>query len=101
MQQQVDELRDRDLKRHQAETAQWIRLCQQVHQEKAVIIPAPPERLSPQDLERLVKPSQMMVVPRRIDLSALTRHEYSPCEILELEQRMNRLAARGWRNGRI
>jgi hypothetical protein len=92
--QQVDALRDRDLKEHQAEIALQARLDQLVQQGKAAIVPAPPERLSPQDLERFVKPGQIMVVPWRIDLTALTRYGYSQSEIDKFEQRMYALAAR-------
>jgi hypothetical protein len=93
-QQQVDALRDRDLKKHRAETVLLARLDQQVQQGKAAIVPAPPERLSPQELERLVKPGQIMVVPWRIDLTALTRYGYSQSEIVVFEQRMYKLAAK-------
>jgi hypothetical protein len=93
-QEQIDALRDRDLKRHQAQTAQRARLDQQVQQGKAAIVPGPPERLPPQDLERLVKPGQIMVVPWRVDLSALVRYGYSQSEIAIFEQRMYQLAAK-------
>jgi len=93
-QQQVEALRNRDLKEHQAETVRLARIHQQVQQGKAAIVPAPPERLSPQELERLVKPGQIMVVPWRIDLSALTRYGYVQSEIVVFEQRMCELAAK-------
>ncbi|OAI46049.1 hypothetical protein AYO44_12005 [Planctomycetaceae bacterium SCGC AG-212-F19] len=69
------------------------RLVQQVQQGRAAIVPAPPERLSPLELEKLVRPGQIMVVPWRVDLSALTQYGYSQSEIVVFEQRMYKLAA--------
>jgi hypothetical protein len=70
------------------------RLDQQVQQGRAAIVPAPPERLSALELEKLVKPGQVMLVPWRVDLSALTRYGYSQSEIVVFEQRMYNLAAK-------
>jgi len=93
-QEQVDALRESDLKKHRAQTMLLARLDQQVQEGRAAIVPAPPERLSRQELEKLVKPGQVMVVPWRIDLSALTRYGYSQSEIIVFEQRMYKLAAK-------
>lgn len=93
-QQQVDALRDRDLKKHKVETVLRTRLNQQVQQGRAAIVPAPPERLPPQELQRLVKPGQVMIVPWRVDLTALTQYGYSQSEIVVFEQRMYKLAAK-------
>lgn len=93
-QQQVDALRERDLKKHQMELVLIARLEQQVQHGRAAMLPAPPERLSPQQLESLVKPGQVMVVPWRVDLTALTRYGYTQDEIAIFEQRMFKLAAK-------
>jgi hypothetical protein len=92
-QRQVDALRARDLKKHRAQTMFFARLDQQVQQGRAAIVPAPRERLSALELEKLVRPGQVMVVPWRVDLSALTRYGYSQSEIVGFEQRMYTLAA--------
>jgi hypothetical protein len=93
-QQQVDAMRDRDLIRHEAEAASLTELARQVQQGVAAIIPSPPERLSPQELERFVRPGQAMVVPWRVDLSGLERYGYSPGEIDRFVDRMYALAAK-------
>jgi hypothetical protein len=90
--QQLDRLRDRDFNKHRAEKALLARLEQQVQQKTAVILPTPTERLPPQQLEQLVKPGQTMIVPWRVDLSALARYGYSESEIAVFQQRMYRLA---------
>jgi hypothetical protein len=93
-QQQVDALRQSDLEKHRAQTILLARLDEQVQQGRAAIVPAPPERLSPLELEKLVRPGQIMVVPWRVDLSALTKYGYSQTEIVVFEQRMYKLAAK-------
>lgn len=93
-QQQLDALRDRDLKEHKAEAALLAQLERQVQQGRAVFVPAPLERISPQELERLVRPGQIMVVPWRIELSTLAGCGYLASEIVVFEQRMYDLAAK-------
>jgi hypothetical protein len=91
---QVDALRERDLKRHRAESIQLTQLEQQIQVGKAAIAPSPIERLPPQDLAAIAKPGQVVVVPWRVDLSALAGYGYSNSQIAEFEQRMYQLAAR-------
>jgi hypothetical protein len=91
---QLEALRDWDLNKHRVERVKLARLNQQIQQGRAAIVPAPPERLSPQELEKLVRPGQIMVVPWRIDLSALAGYGYSESEIIIFEQRMYALAGK-------
>jgi hypothetical protein len=93
-QQRVDALRNSDLERHRAESIVLARLGQQVQQGKAAIIPAPPERLSTLELEKHFRPGQVMVVPWRVDLSALMSYGYSNSEIAVFVERMYKLAAK-------
>lgn len=93
-QKQVDALRDRDLKEHQELSLLLAQLEMQVQKGTAAILPAPPDQLSPQDLKRLLKPGQIMVVLWRIDLSALSRFGFSQTEIVMFEERMRKLASK-------
>ena len=93
-QQRLDALRDSDLKTHRAQARRLARLNREVQQGIAAIVPAPPDRLSPQELEKLVRPGQIMVVPWRIDLSGLTRYGYEQNQIVVFEKRMYDLAAK-------
>ncbi|MER3417201.1 MAG: hypothetical protein C4297_13470 [Gemmataceae bacterium] len=98
-QEQVDALRQSDLERHRAETLLLSCLNQQVQQGRAAIVPAPPERLSQLELEKFVRPGQVMVVPWRVDLSVLQTYGYSQREIVVFEERMYKLAAKRMSGG--
>jgi hypothetical protein len=91
-QERVDALREKDLQEHQVKLRLLARLDQQVTQGQAVILPAPVERLSEEEVSRLMKPGQVAVVPWHVDLSVLVDYGYSPEEITIFEQRMCRLA---------
>lgn len=92
-QQKVDALRAMDLSRHQMQRGHLAQLDQQVKQGQAAIVPSPVERLTQQELARHVMPGQLMIVPWRVDLSALGAYGYDSEEIATFEQRMYRVAA--------
>jgi hypothetical protein len=90
--QDLEALREEDLAKHQAETAQDDQLRQQVREKKAVILRAPPERLPRGG--KGIRRGQIRVVPWRVNLSALARYGYSRGEIAVFQERMHELAAR-------
>ncbi|HVS34217.1 MAG TPA: hypothetical protein VMS17_01470 [Gemmataceae bacterium] len=92
-QEQVDVLRQRDLRLHQVESSRLQRVVQQAQQGKATVVPSPVERLSPAEVSSFIRPGQVAVVPWRLDLSALSRYGYSPAEIEAFERRMYDVAA--------
>jgi hypothetical protein len=92
-QEEVDALREQDLRLHRAQSGKLEKVVQEIQQGKAAVIPSPIERLSPQQVSGLIKPDQVAVVPWRVDLSALSRYGYSPSEITAFEQRMYEVAA--------
>jgi hypothetical protein len=61
--QAVESLRVQDLKVDQTEKLVLARLDSQFQEGKAAVVPGAPEGISDQELERLVKPGQVMVVP--------------------------------------
>ena len=91
---QVDDLREMDLRRDKEEKSLMACLDEQVRVGRAALVPAPPERLSLRERQRLVKPGQVMVVPWRINLHGLSHYGYSRRQILEFERRMYELAAK-------
>jgi hypothetical protein len=93
-QERVDTLREKDLKQHQREVVQLNHLKQQIDAGKAAVAQSPIDHLSPQELEALVKPGQAMIVPWKVDLSALSAYGYSSEEVVLYEQRMYQLAAK-------
>jgi hypothetical protein len=93
-QQRVDSLREKDLREHQVNMSQLARLEEQVKQGQAAVVPAPVERLSHEELSSLVKPGQIMIVPWRVDLSALADYGYTREEIVVFEHRMYELATK-------
>jgi hypothetical protein len=92
-QEQVDVLRQRDLRRHQLESSSLQRVVQQAQKGKAAVVPSPVERLTPAEVSSFIRPGQVAVVPWRLDLSALSRYYYSAAEIEAFEQRMYDVAA--------
>jgi hypothetical protein len=91
----VDALRATDLRRDQVEKGRLAGLLQQVRQRRAAILPTPLERLSSQQLSEAVKAGQTMIVPWRVDLSALAAYAYGQEEIAQFEERMYHFAAKG------
>jgi hypothetical protein len=92
-QEQVDVLRQRDLRQYQLESSGLERVAREAQEGKAAIVPAPIERLSSEQVCALVKPGQVAVVPWRVDLWALSVYGYSPREIDAFERRMYDVAA--------
>jgi hypothetical protein len=92
-QEKVDALRDYDLLRHRLQTGHLAALDQQVKLRQAAMVPSPVERLSKEELAQHVTPGQVMIVPWRVDLSALAEYGYMPDEIALFEDRMYRAAA--------
>jgi hypothetical protein len=92
-QDRVEALRKSDLREREQDVTQLARLDRQVQEGQAARVPAPVERLSPQELATLVTPGQLVIVPWQIDLSALAAYGYAPEEIAAFEQRMYQLAA--------
>jgi hypothetical protein len=93
-QEQVDVLRQRDLRLHQQESGRLERVVQDAQQGTAALVPTPIERLSPEQVSAVIKPGQVAVVPWRVDLSALCGYGYLPTEIEAFERRMYDVAAK-------
>jgi len=93
-QQELDALREKDLKKDGADSMRRNELNRQIQRGNAALVPAPLERLSPRDIQRFVKPGQVMIVPWRVDLTALTSYGFSPREVGVFEERMYKVAAK-------
>jgi hypothetical protein len=93
-QEQVEALRDSDLREHQGRIVQLAQIDQGVKEGKAALLPAPAERLPQGELQRLVRPGQLMVAPFRVNLAALAIYRYSESEIAVFEERMYQFAAK-------
>lgn len=90
----VDALRDKDLREHQDQMRQLTKLDQDVRKGTAALVPAPLERLSPEQLQQLVKPGQNIIVPWRVDLSVLAKYGYDAQQIATFENRMYEVASK-------
>jgi hypothetical protein len=93
-QNEVDALRDKDFREHQDQLMQLTKLDQSVRKGTAALVPAPLERLSPVQLQQLVKPGQIIIVPWRVDLSALANYGYNAQQIAAFENRMYEVATK-------
>ncbi len=91
-QERVDALREEDLKEHRAQVAVLSQLEEQVQAGKAAILPLPVEQLTPQQVARLAKPGQSLIIPWRVDLTNLTRYGYTGEEIAAFEELMYNVA---------
>jgi hypothetical protein len=88
----VDALREHDLSDHQAETTAQIRIATHIKTGQAAFLPAPVEQLSPQTIAEFAKPGQRLIVPWKVDLSALARFGFSAEEISEYTKAMYDIA---------
>jgi hypothetical protein len=89
-QEQVDALRAKDLRQHQAQTGLITGLQQQVKGGKAEVIAAP---MVPEEKRaELEARGQRVILPWRIDLSALDQYGYSAAEISSFEAAMYKVA---------
>lgn len=88
----VDALRTHDLQEHRQQMAQLLRLEQNVKAGQAAFVPAPLEQMVPGALAQFARPGQTLIVPWRVDLSALTRYGYVADQIAAFEKAMYDLA---------
>jgi hypothetical protein len=92
-QQQLDDLCEANLRKYELDKNGLTRLEEDLRRGKAVVLPASPRYLRPDELERSLKPGQIPVAPWRADLTALAYYGYSVDEIAAAEGRMDKLAA--------
>ena len=78
---------------HQARTVQLAQIHQGVKEGTAALLPTPAERLPQKELQRLVKPGQVLIVPLRVNLDTLSIYGYSNSEIAVFEEHMYQIAA--------
>jgi hypothetical protein len=93
-QERVDKLRQRDLREFRENNVAVLQTRQQIQQGKAIALPSPVERMPSAELNKLVRPGQIVVVPWRVDLSHLSIYGYSVEEIQTFEQQMYDFAAK-------
>jgi hypothetical protein len=93
-QERVDALREEDLKQHRSESVKLAQLEQEIKAGNAAVAPSPLARLPAEELAVIARPGQFVVVPWKVDLSALAVYGYSADEIAVFEERMYQLAAK-------
>jgi hypothetical protein len=92
-QDRVDKLRAHDLREQQEQVFFIAQQQREVIDGRAAIVPAPLERVPPNERERMTR-VQVLIVPWKVDLSRLRVYGYTPEGIAVFEERMYALAAK-------